>query len=261
MKRLGRLVSWHWHLVRRPFMLLCGVYGAQQMALLLLSAARKETLGMQMADLFMGCGQLPLFFVTLYLVLLTAASATCSGGRSHMMYTLHTMPFPRLLFPAAQILLSLLLQIIFTAWQVVLYMVFYFPVTALSGRVAVGLVSGTLPAGSLFEEINANPLFQMLLPVRGGSWIWVIGFMLLLSIQSACIACCRGFRRAAAMFLAMATAGVGAGSLYLRYYIETNKAWESGVNLLLLLILGAAVLPALLNLGSALWALYRAEKL
>ena len=87
MKRLGRLVSWHWHLVRRPFILLCGVYGAQQMALLLLSAARKETLGMQMADLFMGCGQLPLFFVTLYLVLLTAASATRSGGRSHMMYT------------------------------------------------------------------------------------------------------------------------------------------------------------------------------
>lgn len=261
MKSVMKLVGWHWHFVRYPFMLLCGIYGVQQILLLFFSASNQDTSGMQLADLFMNCGQFPLFFFTLYLVLLVSAAANQNRGRSHTAYTLYTMPFPRMVLPIAQVLLCLALLVIFAAWQMLLYAAAYVPVSMLSANAMTGVVSGTLPAGNLLDEINANPLLQLLLPVRLGSWLWLVGFFLMLSVQSACVSVCHGFRRMAAMFAAMISAGIGAGALYLRYLIAADHAEESGVFLLLAFLLAAAILPLVLNLVSAAWALYRSETL
>lgn len=261
MKRVMKLVRWHWHFVRFPFALLCGLYGVQQILLLLLSASNTDKIGVKLADLFMNCGQFPLFFFVLYLVLLVSASANQNRGRSHTTYTLYTMPFSRMVLPVAQMFLCLALLVIFAAWQVLLYAAAFVPVSMLSAGTMAGVVSGNIPTGNLLDEINANPLFQLLLPVRLGSWLWLVGFFLLLSVQSACVAVCHGFRRMAAMFAAMITAGVGAGALYLRYLIATDHTEESGVFLLLAFLLAAAILPLILNLVSAAWALYRSETL
>ena len=203
MKRVMKLVGWHWHFVRFPFALLCGLYGVQQILLLLLSASNTDKIGVKLADLFMNCGQFPLFFFVLYLVLLVSASANQNRGRSHTTYTLYTMPFSRMVLPVAQMFLCLALLVIFAAWQVLLYAAAFVPVSMLSAGTMAGVVSGNIPTGNLLDEINANPLFQLLLPVRLGSWLWLVGFFLLLSVQSACVAVCHGFRRIAAMFAAM----------------------------------------------------------
>lgn len=261
MKSVVKLLEWQWHFVRYPFALLCGIYGVQQILLLLLSASNKDKIGMQLADLFMNCGQFPLFFFTLYLVLLVSAAANQSHGRSHTAYTLYTMPFPRMVLPAAQLLLCLAMLVIFAAWQVLLYAAAYIPVSMLGASTRAGVLSGVLPADNLMDEMNANPLFQVLLPVRLGSWLWLVGFLLLLSIQSACVAVCHGFRRVVAMFAAIITAGVGAGTLYLRYLIATDNTEDPGVSLLLAFLLALAILPLILNLANAAWALYRSETL
>lgn len=261
MKSVMKLLGWQWHFVKYPFALLCGIYGVQQILLLLLSASNKDKIGMQLADLFMACGQFPLFFFALYLVLLVSAAANQSRGRSHTAYTLYTMPFPRMVLPAAQMLLCLALLVIFAAWQTLLYAAAYVPVSMLGASTRAGVVSGILPAGNLLDEINANPLFQVLLPVRLGSWLWLVGFLLLLSAQSACVAVCHGVRRMAAMFAAIISAGVGAGALYLRYLIATDNTVDPGVFLLLAFLLAGAILPLILNLVSAVWALYRSETL
>lgn len=206
MKSVMKLMGWHWRFVKHPFALLCGIYGVQQMLLLLLSASNKGKIGMQLADLFMHCGQFPLFFFALYLVLLVSAAANQSRGRARTTYTLYTMPFSRMVLPVAQILLCLLLLVIFAAWQVLLYVAAYVPVSMLSAGAMAGMVSGDLPTGNLLDEINANPLFQLLLPARPGSGLWLVGFMLILSVQSACVAICHGLRRMAAMCAALITA-------------------------------------------------------
>lgn len=261
MKRVMKLLGWHWRFVRYPFALLCGIYGVQQMLLLSLAASDKGKIGMQLADLFMYCGQFPLFFFALYLVLLVSAAANQNRGRAHTTYTLYTMPFSRVVLPVAQMLLCLALLVIFVAWQVLLYAAAFVPVSMLSAGTMAGLVSGVLPTGNLLDEINANPLFQLLLPARPGSGLWLVGFFLVLSVQSACVAVCHGFRRMVAMFAAMITAGVGAGALYLRYLIATDHTKEPGVFLLLAFLLAVAILPLILNLVSAAWALYRSETL
>lgn len=261
MKNVMKLVGWHWRFVRYPFALLCGIYGVQQMLLLLLSASNKGKIGMQLADLFMSCGQFPLFFFVLYLVLLVSAAANQNRGRAHTSYTLYTMPFSRVVLPVAQMLLCLALLVIFAAWQVLLYIAAYVPVSMFGAGAMAGMVSGVLPTGNLLDEINANPLFQLLLPARPGTGLWLIGFFLVLSVQSACVAVCRGLRRMAAMVAALITAGVGAGALYLRYLIATDHTKEQGVFLLLAFLLAAAILPLVLNLISAAWALYRSETL
>lgn len=261
MKNVMKLVGWHWRFVRYPFALLCGIYGVQQMLLLLLSASNKGKIGMQLADLFMSCGQFPLFFFVLYLVLLVSAAANQNRGRAHTSYTLYTMPFSRVVLPVAQMLLCLALLVIFAAWQVLLYIAAYVPVSMFGAGAMAGMVSGVLPTGNLLDEINANPLFQLLLPARPGTGLWLIGFFLVLSVQSACVAVCHGLRRMAAMVAALITAGVGAGALYLRYLIATDHTKEQGVFLLLAFLLAAAILPLVLNLISAAWALYRSETL
>ncbi len=261
MKQVGRLMAWHWHLIKDQFALLCGVYGIQQVVLLLLAASSQKMFGFQMADLFLRCGQMPLFFISLYLVVLTAAMAVRSRGRSHTMYTMYTMPFPRVVLPAAQMILCLVLLAVFSAWQVVLYAVSYFPVTALSTMAAGHVATGPIPTGSLPNEMNANPLFQLLLPVKVTGWLWLLGFLLLLSVQSACIACCRGLRRVVSMLAALVTAGVGAGALYFQYHITVYRPEDPGVILLAALLWGVALLPAFLNILSTAWALCRAESL
>lgn len=261
MKSVMKLLGWHWHFVRFPFALLCGIYGVQQMLLLSLAASDKGKIGMQLADLFMNCGQFPLFFFALYLVLLVSAAANQNRGRAHTTYTLYTMPFSRVVLPVAQMLLCLALLVIFVAWQVLLYAAAFVPVSMLSAGTMAGVVSGNIPTGNLLDEINANPLFQLLLPARPGSGLWLVGFFLVLSVQSACVAVCHGLRRMAAMVAALITAGVGAGALYLRYLIATDHTEESGIFLLLAFLLAAAILPLILNLVSASWALYRSETL
>lgn len=258
MKKIWKLTSWHWRMVRAPYAVLCAVYAVQQLVLLLLAAGSRQNLGYGMAELFQGCGQMPLFFVTLYLVALVAASATRIRERAQKMYTLCTMPFPRRTLWAAQFLLGLLLLVGFVAWQILLYIGAYFPVALASDRVAASMVTGALPPSSLFTELNANPLMQLLLPIKAGDGLALLGLLLLTALQSACIACCHGLRRVAVSLMALFGTGAACMAFYVRYHLALYGARTSTQFLLLVGALAAAVL-AVVNMLQASRALQRAE--
>ena len=63
MKRIWKLAAWHWVLVRPTFFLLCGAFGAQQLAVLLIAAARPDAIGHSLATLYAACWQMPLFLL------------------------------------------------------------------------------------------------------------------------------------------------------------------------------------------------------
>lgn len=259
MKTIWKLTAWHWRLVRVPYMVLCAVYAIQQAALLLVSAANPHKLGWQMAELFQDCGQMPLFFTALYLVAILAASATRSKGKNQQLYTLYTMPFSRRTLWMSQLLLAAILAAGFVAWQILLYVVLYFPVTLVLGRVAAGMVNTALPWNSLMEELNANPLMQLLLPVKPGSGLTLLGMLLILSLHSACVACCHGLRRAVVFLTTLLGMGAAYAALYLRYHLVTYRSEDKVMYALLSVILAAAVLLAAVNVFQASRALKRAE--
>lgn len=259
MKTMWKLTAWHWRMVRVPFAVLCVVYAIQQLALLLLSAANPQRLGYQMAELFQECGQMPLFFVTLYLVALLGASATSIRAKSHQTYTLYTMPFSRWYLWTAQFLLGLLLLVLFTAWQILLYMAAYFPATMVSVRVASGMVSAALPWSSLSEEFNANPLMQLLVPVKLGSGLALIGLLGVTALQSACMACCHGLRRGVVALTALFGTGIASTAFYVRYHLTVYRSGDTGLYLLLIVLLAMAGAFAAVNLLQTAWALKHAE--
>lgn len=258
MKKIWKLTSWHWRMVCVPYTVLCAVYAVQQLVLLILSAGSCQNLGYGMAELFQGCGQMPLFFVTFYLVALVAASATRIRERAQKMYTLYTMPFPRRTLWAAQFLLGFLMLIGFVAWQILLYMGAYFPVTLVSDRVTASMVTGTLPPSSLFTELNANPLMQLLLPIKAGSGLALLGLLLLTALQSACMACCHGLRRVAVSLTALFCTGAACMAFYVRYHLALYGSGTS-TQVLLLVGMSAAMVLAVINMLQAARALQRAE--
>ena len=146
MKRIWKLAAWHWVLVRPTFFLLCGAFGAQQLAVLLIAAARPDAIGHSLATLYAACWQMPLFLLGLAGAFLAASAV----GRARTGVTLCTLPGPRWHLPAAQSLLCGLLGLAFTAWQLLLYGVESPLVTAVLARTAAGRVTPALPAASVY---------------------------------------------------------------------------------------------------------------
>lgn len=159
----------------------------------------------------------------------------------------------------SQLLLAAILAAGFVAWQILLYVVIYFPVTLVLGRVAAGMVNTALPWNSLMEELNANPLMQLLLPVKPGSGLTLLGMLLILSLHSACVACCHGLRRTVAFLTALLGTGAAYAALYLRYHLVTYRSEDNVMYALLGVILAVAVLLVAVNVFQASRALKRAE--
>lgn len=261
MKMIGKMIGWHWRLVWVPFGLLCGVYGVQQAVLVLLSASSKDLFGNGLTELFLRCGQMPLFFVAMFLVAVIAAAAARSSGRAHSLYTVYTLPHSRRNLPVVQFLLCLLLLLLFGAWQLILYAVLYLPVTMVSAGVTAEMVSVALPQGSLLAEFNANPLMQLLLPVSPKGWGGLIAFLGVLSLESACMACCHGIRRVFVSLAALVGAGTASSTLYLWYHLVVYAIKSPGEWLLLAFLAGTAALSAILTLFNAWWSVKRTEAL
>ena len=63
MKRIAKLAAWHWALARKPFLALCAVFAAQQLALLLAAAALQANIGHSYATLYGHMNSQPLVSV------------------------------------------------------------------------------------------------------------------------------------------------------------------------------------------------------
>lgn len=249
--RLVSLMSWQWRMVRKFYAAVLGLFTAQQIAVLLFLAARKSMIGMRYSTLFVHGLQCELFLLTA--VILACGVGICpwrTRDGARVGYTLLTLPFPRGLLLAANILLCMLLLIGLAAWQVVLFLAMSRPVYIVSMQVAELFVSGVAVPWSPYPELACTPLIAALLPTRAGSIAALIEGMLALSVGMACLFLHRGGWR----ILCGILTAVGFAAAILQAWAAglsgvTEFVWPSALT---------AVISLLINLWWANRALKRA---
>lgn len=223
MKRIAKLAAWHWALARKPFLALCAVFAAQQLALLLAAAALQANIGHSYATLYAACWQPLAFLLGLAAALLVASAGLWRPGAARTGTALLTLPGPRWHLAAAQSALCALLALIFTAWQVVLYAACYVPVTALLAatagaqlatpstvyyaQMAAASTQPGMPATTLYAQAALQPLFQALAPAFPLGWAALAVGLACVAVQSGCLFFHRGWGRAVSAALWLCTCG------------------------------------------------------
>ena len=275
MKRIAKLAAWHWALARKPFLALCAVFAAQQLALLLAAAALQANIGHSYATLYAACWQPLAFLLGLAAALLVASAGLWRPGAARTGTALLTLPGPRWHLAAAQSALCALLALIFTAWQVVLYAACYVPVTALLAatadaqlatpstvyyaQMAAASTQPSMPATTLYAQAALQPLFQALAPAFPLGWAALALGLACVAVQSGCLFFHRGWGRAVSAALWLCTCG---GALLTVY--GTRQMHQYGFDLYggaLVVGLGAMAVPLAVQLPWTLLRLRRGELL
>lgn len=275
MKRIAKLAAWHWALARKPFLALCAVFAAQQLALLLAAAALQANIGHSYATLYAACWQPLAFLLGLAAALLVASAGLWRPGAARTGTALLTLPGPRWHLAAAQSALCALLALIFTAWQVVLYAACYVPVTALLAatagaqlatpgtvyyaQMAAASTQPSMPATTLYAQAALQPLFQALAPAFPLGWAALAVGLACVAIQSGCLFFHRGWGRAVSAALWLCTCG---GALLTVY--GARQLHQYGFDLYggaLVVGLGAMAAPLAVQLPWTLLRLRRGELL
>lgn len=275
MKRIAKLAAWHWALARKPFLALCAVFAAQQLALLLAAAALQANIGHSYATLYAACWQPLAFLLGLAAALLVASAGLWRPGAARTGTALLTLPGPRWHLAAAQSALCALLALIFTAWQVVLYAACYVPVTALLAatadaqlatpstvyyaQMAAASTQPGMPATTLYAQAALQPLFQALAPAFPLGWAALALGLACVAVQSGCLFFHRGWGRAVSAALWLCTCG---GALLTVY--GARQMHQYGFDLYggaLVVGLGAMAVPLAVQLPWTLLRLRRGELL
>ena len=275
MKRIAKLAAWHWALARKPFLALCAVFAAQQLALLLAAAALQANIGHSYATLYAACWQPLAFLLGLAAALLVASAGLWRPGAARTGTALLTLPGPRWHLAAAQSALCALLALIFTAWQVVLYAACYVPVTALLAatagaqlatpgtvyyaQMAAASTQPSMPATTLYAQAALQPLFQALAPAFPLGWAALAVGLACVAVQSGCLFFHRGWGRAVSAALWLCTCG---GALLTVY--GARQMHQYGFDLYggaLVVGLGAMAAPLAVQLPWTLLRLRRGELL
>ena len=275
MKRIAKLAAWHWALARKPFLALCAVFAAQQLALLLAAAALQANIGHSYATLYAACWQPLAFLLGLAAALLVASAGLWRPGAARTGTALLTLPGPRWHLAAAQSALCALLALIFTAWQVVLYAACYVPVTALLAatagaqlatpgtvyyaQMAAASTQPSMPATTLYAQMALQPLFQALAPAFPLGWAALAVGLACVAVQSGCLFFHRGWGRAVSAALWLCTCG---GALLTVY--GARQMHQYGFDLYggaLVVGLGAMAVPLAVQLPWTLLRLRRGELL
>lgn len=268
MKRIAKLAAWHWALARKPFLALCAVFAAQQLALLLAAAALQANIGHSYATLYAACWQPLAFLLGLAAALLVASAGLWRPGAARTGTALLTLPGPRWHLAAAQSALCALLALIFTAWQVVLYALYYTPVTALLAatadaqlatpstvyyaQMAAASTQPGMPATTFYAQAALQPLFQALAPAFPLGWAALAVGFACVAVQSGCLFFHRGWGRAVSAALWLCTCG---GALLTVY--GARQLHQYGFDLYggaLVVGLGAMAVPLAVQLP---WTLLR----
>lgn len=137
-------------------------------------------------------------FCLLGFYLLTALEvglATHNSRRARSGYTWATLPgTPGQKFAAKAITIAAA-ELVFAAWQLVWYIVEFYPVTALEGWRRRQMYGAVLPAANLYEQVVANNLFARLLPRRPAQIVILLGILILSAAMLAALDTVRGWRK------------------------------------------------------------------
>lgn len=271
MKRIAKLAAWHWAMARKPFLALCAVFAAQQLALLLAGAALQQNIGHSCATLYAACWQTPAFLAGLAAALLVASAGLWRPGAARTGTALLTLPGPRWHLVAAQSALCALLALAFTAWQVVLYAAYYAPVTAVLTATAgsqlaapaatvycaqmtvTAAVQPAVPATTLYAQAALLPLFQVLAPAFPLGWAVLAAGFVCVVVQSGCLFFHRGWGRAVSAALWLFTCGAALLAVYAAWGLHKYAIYAAA------LFAALAVLVAALAV-QLLWTLLRLRR-
>lgn len=221
MKHTLTLAAWNIRLARRSLMLVWGVFAAQQLALIAWNAARPNGAGAGLASHYSTTAQIYIYLAFYLITALAAGEATHNSRHARSGYTWATLPgTPVQKFTAKAITIAAA-ELLFTAWQLVWYIVEFFPVTALEGYLARKTYGEALPPANLYEQVVANNLFSRLLPRRPLQLVILLGILALFALLLAALDTVRGWRK----LPVFAVGGLCAWQCFYLVTVEQHPEW------------------------------------
>lgn len=252
------LVGWNWQLIRLPFFIICIVMAVAELALLLFAAGHEINLGVPLHALFEGGGAMAAFPLA-YLAVLAVGlrPALQLTGKTKGGYTLLTLPHRRATLLGAHCASVMIALLGLMAWQVLLIVLYYFPVTALSDSVAAGKVAGVALeyTGRIFRTMKRNELLLILLPARWETAVALVLFVVCPAVLVCCAAYHKPVGRAVSAMLVLA--GMAASYvMVLEIWTINQQRWlYDNIYGLTGYYLWSVILAAL-ALAAWLWALH-----
>ena len=257
MKAMLSLAGWNWRLARRNYGLLCAAFAAQQLAVLLWQACRPGQLGAGLAIYYAEGFQPQAFALALLLAGLLASPAANDCKRAKCSYTWLTLPLPPAARLAAQVLTAAVLELGMVAWQLVLYLGYFFPIQALESALAMDRLGTAMPAQNLYEQLLNSEVAHYLLPKRPRQLALMVAILLLSALLLICVRLHKGWRRVIAVVL-----GAGCGFCCLALFegeIDTTLYGSLILSSTLLLLVAIPLAGAAFSIWWALRAIRRAE--
>lgn len=253
MNAIFPLTGWNFYMARRPLGAVLGGMLLAETALALFCTSRPALCTLSQSTLYGDCGG-PVLFLVAYLGALWASlrPLTMTGGRSRVGCTLLTLPMPRWQILLAQVLSSVLALAAVIACQLLWMVLIYWPTTALQTMVANANDLGQLvEERSLWWELAANPVLNLLLPWQGGA-VWRLPlFLLAPALIASGVPLHRGAARVGAICLAVAGALL---CLALAAVYVAKQGYDAGD----LWMAGAVSLLSVVSWFWSLYALHRA---
>lgn len=251
MKRMFTLAGWNWRLARRYYGLLCAAFAVEQLAVLLWQASRPAMLGMGLAACYEQGFQFPVFLAVFLLAGLLAGPAVNDQKRARCSYTWLTLPLSPALRLGAQVLTAAVLELGVAALQMVLYVVYFFPVQAVDSARALEQLGTAMPAQSLYEQVLLSDSIYWLLPRRPAQLVLLAVTLLASALLLSCVRLHKGWRR----LVAVAVGAVSGGCCLVLFHEEQYLALYGSNDVLMRNITRLAPLLAVLVVFSIWWAL------
>lgn len=206
MRSILSLAAWNWRMARRPYAILCAVFAVQQLAVLLYQAQTPYLLGAGLARCYENGLQFELFLLTFLLAGLLAGPAVNDQKRARCSYTWLTLPLPPAARLAAQVLTAAVLQLGLVALQLVLYVLYFFPVQVMQNAAATQRIGQEAASMRFYEEVILNRGLYWLIPRRPLQAVLLALTLAAAALLLTAVRLHRGWRRGAALLIGVVCA-------------------------------------------------------
>lgn len=206
MRPILSLAAWNWRMARRPYAILCAVFAVQQLAVLLYQAQTPYLLGAGLARCYENGLQFELFLLTFLLAGLLAGPAVNDQKRARCSYTWLTLPLPPAARLAAQVLTAAVLLLGVVALQLVLYVLYFFPVQVMQNAAATQRIGQEAASMRFYEEVILNRGLYWLIPRRPLQAVLLALTLAAAALLLTAVRLHRGWRRGAALLIGVVCA-------------------------------------------------------
>ena len=207
MRPILSLAAWNWRMARRPYGILCAVFAVQQLAVLLFQTQVPDQQGAGLARYYEKGWQFELFLAFFLLAGLLAGPAINDQKRAKCSYTWLTMPLSPAARLAGQVLTAAVLQLGFVALQLVLYVLYFFPVQVMENAVVMQQTGQQIPPTTLYEQLIMNRGFYWLIPRRPEHTAMLVFTLLAAALLLTAVRLHKGWRRAVAFLIGVVCGG------------------------------------------------------